>query len=159
MCVLRPGIPGVSETIRVRSIVGRFLEHSRIFCFENAGDREVYIGSADWMGRNLDRRVESVVPVLDPGLRDVLCDDVLDVFVRDNVKSRTLHADGTYERRVPLPGEPRVDAQQIFLGRYRTFENRENRVPVALFDRLDAERPRRSSVMPSSWGTRVVRRG
>ena len=71
MCVLRPGVPGVSEKIRVRSIVGRFLEHSRIFVFENGGEREVYIASADWMGRNLDRRVETVVPVLDPVVRDV----------------------------------------------------------------------------------------
>jgi polyphosphate kinase len=119
MCVLRPGLPGVSETIRVRSIVSSFLEHSRIFVFTNAGQREVYIGSADWMGRNLDRRVETVVPVLDPILQDVICDDIMDVYVRDNVKSRTLHADGTYERRVPRQGEARIDAQQIFLSRYR----------------------------------------
>ena len=119
MCVVRPGLPGVSETIRVRSIVGSFLEHSRIFVFTNAGQREVYIGSADWMGRNLDRRVETVVPVLDPILQDVICDDIMNVYVRDNVKSRTLHADGTYERRVPRPGEARIDAQQIFLSRYR----------------------------------------
>jgi len=119
MCVLRPGIPGVSETIRVSSIVSSFLEHSRIFVFANAGEREVYIGSADWMGRNLDRRVETVVPVLDPVLQDVICDDILDVYVRDNVKARTLHEDGTYELRVPRGGEPRIDAQQIFLSRYR----------------------------------------
>jgi len=119
MCVLRPGLPGVSETIRVSSIVSSFLEHSRIFVFANAGEREVYIGSADWMGRNLDRRVETVVPVLDPVLQDVICDDILDVYVRDNVKARVLHADGTYERRVPRGGEPRIDAQQIFLSRYR----------------------------------------
>ena len=119
MCVVRPGLPGVSETIRVRSIVGSFLEHSRIFVFTNAGDREVYIGSADWMGRNLDRRVETVLPVLDPILQHVICDDIMDVYVRDNVRARTLHADGTYERRSPRPGEPRIDAQQIFLSRYR----------------------------------------
>jgi polyphosphate kinase len=119
MCVLRPGLPGVSETIRVRSIVGSFLEHSRIFVFTNAGDREVYIGSADWMGRNLDRRVETVVPVLDPILQHIIIDDIIDVYVRDNVRARVLHADGTYERRSPRPGEPRIDAQQIFLSRYR----------------------------------------
>jgi polyphosphate kinase len=119
MCVLRPGIPGVSETIRVRSIVGRFLEHSRIFIFANAGDREVYIGSADWMGRNLDRRVEAVVPVFDPVLREVICDDIADVYLADNVKARTLRADGGYDRRAVLPGEPRVDTQQIFLKRYQ----------------------------------------
>jgi polyphosphate kinase len=119
MCVLRPGIPGVSETIRVRSIVGRFLEHSRAFVFANGGEREVYIGSADWMGRNLDRRVESVVPVLDPVLRDFICDDILDVYLADNVKARSLRSDGNYERRTALPGEPRVDSQQILLERYQ----------------------------------------
>ncbi len=119
MCVLRPGIPGVSETIGVRSIVGRFLEHSRMFVFENGGDREVYIGSADWMGRNLDRRVETVVPVLDPVLGDAICDDILDVHLADNVKARILRPDGAYERRSVLPGEPRVDAQRVFLERYQ----------------------------------------
>jgi len=120
MCVLRPGIPGVSETINVTSIVGRFLEHSRMFVFSNGGEREVYIGSADLMGRNLDRRVETVVPVLDPLLGDVICDDILDVLLADNVKARVLRPDGSYERRTVLPGEPRVDSQQIFLERYQT---------------------------------------
>ncbi|HYZ17145.1 MAG TPA: polyphosphate kinase 1 [Candidatus Acidoferrum sp.] len=119
MCVLRPGIPGVSETIRVRSIVGRFLEHSRMFVFTNGGDREVYLGSADWMGRNLDRRVETVVPVLDPVLRDVICDDILELYLSDNVKARVLRPDGTYERRGILPGEQRIEAQQVFLRRYQ----------------------------------------
>jgi polyphosphate kinase len=119
MCVLRPGIPGVSETIRVSSIVGRFLEHSRIFAFVNGGDREVYIGSADWMGRNLDRRVETVVPVFDPSLGETIVNDILDVYLADNVKSRILRSDGSYERRHVLPGESRVEAQQIFLKRYQ----------------------------------------
>jgi polyphosphate kinase len=119
MCVLRPGIPGVSETIRVRSIVSRFLEHSRIFVFTNGGEREVYIGSADWMGRNLDRRVETVVPVFDPLLREIVSNDILDVYLADNVKSRVLRSDGTYERRGVLPGEQRIEAQQIFLKRYQ----------------------------------------
>ncbi len=119
MCVLRPGIPGVSETIRVRSIVGRFLEHSRMYAFTNAGEREVYMGSADWMGRNLDRRVETVVPVLDPVLVDVICTDILGALLADNVKTRVLRSDGTYERRGVLPGESRVDAQQVLLKRYQ----------------------------------------
>jgi polyphosphate kinase len=119
MCILRPGIPGVSETIRVRSIVGRFLEHSRIYVFTNGGAREVHIGSADWMGRNLDRRVEAVVPVFDPALADVICDEILDLLLRDNVKTRILHSDGSYERRGVLPGEQRIDAQHIFLKRYQ----------------------------------------
>jgi polyphosphate kinase len=119
MCALRPGVPGVSETIRVRSIVGRFLEHSRMFVFANGGEREVYIGSADWMGRNLDRRVETVVPVLDPVLRETICADILDVHLADNVKARILRPDGGYERRTVFPGEPRVNAQEIFLKRYQ----------------------------------------
>ena len=120
ICILRPGVPGISETIRVHSIVGRFLEHSRIFAFANGGQRDVYIGSADWMGRNLDRRVETVVPVLDPVLRDLICDDILAVLLADNVKARVLLPDGTYRRRAVLPGETRVDAQQTFLKRYQT---------------------------------------
>ena len=114
MCVVRPGVPGVSETIRVRSIVGRFLEHSRVFVFENGGDREVFIGSADWMGRNLDRRVETVVPVLDPLLAQSIYSEVLAVMFADNVKSRVLETDGTYRRLRPV-GEMPVDAQRIFL--------------------------------------------
>jgi polyphosphate kinase len=119
MCALRPGVPGVSETIRVRSIVGRFLEHSRMFVFTNGGEREVYIGSADWMGRNLDRRVETVVPVLDPVLRETICAEILDVHLADNVKARILRPDGSYERRTVFPGEPHVNAQEIFLKRYQ----------------------------------------
>jgi len=111
MCELRPGIPGVSETIRVRSIVGRFLEHSRIFCFTNGGNRDVYVGSADWMGRNLDRRVETIVPVLDPAIREYIVTGILDVLERDNCKTRWLRSDGTYVRRLPEDGEPLFSAQ------------------------------------------------
>src|SRR5579872_3999297 len=114
MCVLRPGVPGVSEHIRVRSIVGRFLEHSRMYVFENGGDREVYIGSADWSGRNLDRRVEIVVPVLDPLLAETIYGEILAVLFADNVKARELQSDGTYRRLRPS-GEMPVNAQQIFL--------------------------------------------
>jgi polyphosphate kinase len=117
MCELRPGIPGVSETIRVRSIVGRFLEHSRIFIFANGGEREVYIGSADWMGRNLDRRVETVVPVLEAALRDHICDDMLAVLLADNCKTRWLRSDGTYVRRKPANAEPLLCAQDVLLAR------------------------------------------
>ncbi|MBD5632872.1 MAG: polyphosphate kinase 1 [Candidatus Eremiobacteraeota bacterium] len=115
MCELRPGVPGVSETIRVRSIVGRFLEHSRIFCFSNGGSREVYMGSADWMGRNLDRRVETVVPVLDAALRDYICSGILDTLDRDNLKTRFLQSDGTYVRRMREPGEPPFSAHSVLL--------------------------------------------
>ncbi len=115
MCKLRPGVAGVSETISVKSIVGRFLEHSRLYIFENAGDPEVYIGSADLMGRNLDRRVETVVPVLDPGIKATLVDEIWATLAADNEKARVLRVDGSYAYCRPGPGESRVDAQQVFL--------------------------------------------
>jgi polyphosphate kinase len=115
MCELRPGIPGVSERIRVRSIVGRFLEHSRIFAFENGGTREIYMGSADWMGRNLDRRVETIVPVLDPVLREYVWGGILDMLLRDNVNTRFLQSDGTYVRRLPEDGEAVFSAHSALL--------------------------------------------
>ncbi len=114
MCVLRPGVPGVSESIRVRSIIGRFLEHSRICVFENGGDREIYIGSADWMARNLDRRVETMIPVLDPLLAETIYGEILAVMLADNVKSRELQSDGTYRRLRPGATLP-VNAQHVFL--------------------------------------------
>ncbi|GAC1442497.1 MAG: polyphosphate kinase 1 [Vulcanimicrobiaceae bacterium] len=115
MCELRPGLPGVSETIRVRSIVGRFLEHSRIFAFANGGDPRVYIGSADWMGRNLDRRVETMVPVLDSQIRHAIVDGILETMQRDNCKTRWLQPDGTYLRRVPDDGDEPFNAQEALL--------------------------------------------
>ena len=114
MCELRPGVPGVSETIVVRSIVGRFLEHSRVFVFANGGQREVFFGSADWMGRNLDRRVEIVVPVLDEAVKERIC-KILDVLLSDNVKARFMCSDGTYVCRVPRRDEPLVNSQHVFL--------------------------------------------
>jgi len=115
MCVVRPGLPGVSETIRVRSIVGRFLEHSRIFVFENGGDRQIFIGSADLMGRNLDRRVETLVPVFDPLIAETLHSQVLGLLFADNVQARELQPDGTYRRLRPEGGQMPIDAQHIFL--------------------------------------------
>ena len=115
-CMLRPGVPGLSETVHVRSIVGRFLEHSRIFYFRNGGDEAVYIGSADWMTRNLDRRVEVVVPVLDSRLKAYLKDTVLAAYLRDNVKSRVLTADGIYEPPPMLAGEEPFNSQIYFEG-------------------------------------------
>ncbi|MGH7716038.1 MAG: RNA degradosome polyphosphate kinase, partial [Vulcanimicrobiaceae bacterium] len=105
------------------SIVGRFLEHSRMYIFENAGNREVYIGSADLMGRNLDRRVETIVPVLDHAIADVLCNDLWATFAADNQKSRILRSDGTYERRRPRGSEPPLNAQNVFLERAQARES------------------------------------
>ncbi len=110
ICALRPGVPGLSERISVRSIIGRFLEHSRIFYFQNDGAEELYIGSADWMQRNLSRRVEVIAPVCDPGIKRYLKDEVLAAYLRDNVKARRLLPDGTYER-IQAPAEARFDVQ------------------------------------------------
>jgi polyphosphate kinase len=115
VCCLRPGIPGVSERIAVTSIVGRFLEHSRIFWFGNGGAEEVYLGSADLMPRNLDRRVEVLFPVSDPALARHLREDVLDVYLRDNVRARRMRPDGSYERLQAGDGAPAVDSQATLL--------------------------------------------
>jgi len=115
-CMLRPGVPGLSETIHVRSIVGQFLEHSRIFYFANGGDDDVYIGSADWMTRNLDRRVEVVTPILDANLKQILKNVVLGAYLKDNVKARVLNADGVYERVPMAPGEAAFNSQLHFEG-------------------------------------------
>ncbi|MBI5600632.1 MAG: polyphosphate kinase 1 [Gemmatimonadetes bacterium] len=98
ICCLRPGVPGESERIRAVSVVGRFLEHSRLWRFENGGDPEYYLGSADWMPRNLDRRVEAMVPILDRALHPRL-EAVLNVFLADNRQAWDLHADGTWVQR------------------------------------------------------------
>ncbi len=115
-CMIRPGEPGLSQTIHVRSVVGRFLEHSRVFYFANGGEEEVYIGSADWMARNLDRRVEVVAPVLDPQLKKYLKETVLDAYLRDNVQARVMKSDGTYEMPPMAPGEERFNSQLFFEG-------------------------------------------
>ncbi|MFW5905753.1 MAG: polyphosphate kinase 1, partial [archaeon] len=108
ICRLRPGIEGLSETIDVHSVVGRFLEHSRIFYFENGGDPEYYLGSADWMTRNLDHRVEAVAPVEDVTLREQLR-FTLEVMLTDNCKRWTMQPDGTYEQCEPEDGaQPRI---------------------------------------------------
>jgi polyphosphate kinase len=112
---LRPGIPGVSANIRVVSIVDRFLEHSRIFYFGNGGDPQVYIGSADWMDRNLSRRVEVVWPVEQTDLKQRLIREILATTMADNTKARELLPDGTYRRVVPGPDQPRVRSQERFL--------------------------------------------
>jgi polyphosphate kinase len=98
MCALRPGIRGVSDRIRVRSIVGRFLEHSRIFYFANGGQEEIYLGSADWMPRNLYERVEVVFPVKSEALRERVYHEILTPYLADVAKARLLKPDGTYVR-------------------------------------------------------------
>jgi polyphosphate kinase len=114
ICCLRPKIPGLSENIRVISIVGRFLEHSRIYYFENAGDPSVYLSSADWMPRNFFRRIEVAFPIETPALRDQIINDVIPTFLHDRVKARELQADGTYLRLKPEGAEPHRQAQWQF---------------------------------------------
>jgi polyphosphate kinase len=116
VCMLRPGVPELSENIRVRSIVGRFLEHSRVLYFLNDGAEEVYLGSADWMVRNLNRRVEVVTPVEDPGLKKYLKEDVLEVYLRDNTNARELQPDGSYVRVTVDDGAEPFDSQMYFEG-------------------------------------------
>ena len=113
MCCLRPGIPGVSDNIEVRSIIGRFLEHTRVFYFENDGDYELYCSSADWMERNLFRRVETCFPIEDKKLRDRILDE-LKLYLQDNTQAWILQNDGTYVRETPGDNPP-VSAQQSLL--------------------------------------------
>ncbi len=114
ICCLRPKIPGLSENIRVISIVGRFLEHSRIYHFENGGDPVVYLSSADWMPRNFFRRIEVAFPIETPALRDQITNDVIPTFLNDRVKARELQPDGTYRRLKPEGPEPSRQAQWQF---------------------------------------------
>ncbi len=119
ICCLRPKIPRLSENIRVTSIVGRFLEHSRIYYFGNAGKPDVFLASADWMPRNFVRRVEIAFPVEAPALRDEIIADVLPKFLHDRVKARELQPDGSYRRLKPEGKEPREQAQLQFRERSR----------------------------------------
>jgi polyphosphate kinase len=114
ICMLRPGIQGLSENIRVRSIVGPLLEHSRVYYFANGGEEEVYMGSSDWMPRNLDRRVEVVAPVENANLKNYLKNEYLGAYLRDNVKARELMADGFYRRVTPEANELEFNCQLAF---------------------------------------------
>jgi polyphosphate kinase len=119
ICCLRPGVPGVSEHIRVISLVGRFLEHSRLFYFANGNghrrEEELYLGSADLMPRNLDRRVETLFPIEQPQLRAALRDKVLLHLLKETSNARELQSDGSYIRRRPAEGQPPLDMQMWFV--------------------------------------------
>ena len=114
LCCLRAGVPGLSETIRVFSTLGRFLEHSRIYRFENGGDPEFFIGSADWMRRNLNRRMETIMPVTDPTLKQEL-EQTLQVYENDNCSAWDMKPHGRYKQRRPRKGEERRAAQEVFI--------------------------------------------
>jgi len=127
ICCLRPKIPNLSENIRVISIVGRFLEHSRIYYFENAGQPELFLSSADWMPRNFLRRVEVAFPIENPALRDEIVNGVLPKFLHDRVKARELQPDGSYRRLKPEGTEPREQAQLQFRERSRRQSKKQSR--------------------------------
>jgi len=122
ICCLRPGIKNVSERIRVVSVIGRYLEHSRIFYFQNDGNEALYIGSADWMPRNLDRRVEAVTPVEDPDLSKDL-QEILSIMLSDNRQSWELQPDGSYKQRRPKQGEPERSAHQMLTNMSHQLES------------------------------------
>ena len=112
ICCLRAGMPDISENIRVYSIIGRFLEHSRVFYFANGGTEEIWLGSADWMNRNLRGRVEVVFPIFNPGLRQRIYRDLIELAIADRTKSRQMRANGTYTRHTPSPGEEETEMQE-----------------------------------------------
>ncbi len=120
ICCLRPGIPGISDNIRVTSVVGRFLEHSRIYYFLNGGAAEVYMGSADLMPRNLDRRVETIFPVENNMLKIRILDEILAIGMLDNMKAHELLPDGTYRRLKPKDGETALNSQIWFMEHLRS---------------------------------------
>ncbi len=119
ICCLRPGVPGISENIRVRCLLGRYLEHGRVYYFHNGGEEEVYLGSADLMQRNLNRRVEVIFPVESADLKRQIMDEIIAIELRDNVKSRRLLPDGTYLPILPGAGEAPLEAQRWFMERRR----------------------------------------
>ncbi|OYR54631.1 polyphosphate kinase 1 [Halorubrum halodurans] len=142
ICRLRPGIEGVTDTVTVRSVVGRFLEHSRIFYFENAGDPEYLVGSADWMTRNLDRRVEAVTPIEDPEIRAEL-ESILERYLADDRKAWLLRSDGSYVQRTPEPGEEPRSVQEELMRRAAADASeqafRDRTVPAPARDESDAD--------------------
>src|ERR1700686_799384 len=148
ICSLRPGIRGISDRIRVRRIVGRFLEHSRVFYFENGGEPEVYLGSADWMSRNLHERVEVLFPLKNPLLRDRVVHEILAAYLADNMKARFLQKDGRYLRawqsprgrsKSPPRGSAAFSAQDFLIGLAEGVKIPEG-IPVSVPRRISSNR-------------------
>jgi polyphosphate kinase len=140
MCCLRPGMAGISENIRVRSIIGRFLEHSRVFFFENNGQPEVLCSSADWMDRNMFKRVEVCYPLQDPKLRERVIKDLED-YLKDNQNAWALQADGCYERISPAEGEAAINVQRNLLMKLSEKQIAINETPVLLQAQPDSPPP------------------
>jgi polyphosphate kinase len=148
ICALRPGVRGVSDRIRVRSIVGRFLEHSRIFYFANGGQEEAYLGSADWMPRNLYERVEVIFPLKDALLRERVRHEILESYLADNVKSRLLQKDGSYKRIWQTQGKRKPP------GGIAAFSAQDFLIALA-----EGKLPLEAMPMPAPSGTRKARFG
>jgi polyphosphate kinase len=130
ICSLRPQVAGLSENIQVRSIVGRFLEHSRIYYFNNADQGEIFLGSADLMTRNIERRVEVLFPVQDARLVKMLHDEVLQAYLKDNVKARRMLPDGNFNRFKLAPATDRRDSQSWLLAHYRNEAQEDTSAPI-----------------------------
>jgi polyphosphate kinase len=167
ICSLRPGIRGLSDRIRVRSIVGRFLEHSRIYCFENGGEPEVYLGSADWMPRNLHERVEVLFPLKNPLLRDRVVHEILAAYLADNVKSRFLQSDGRYLRswqsprgrsKRPPRGSAAFSAQDFLIGVAEGTKTPEE-IPAAIPRRSSRATSARASISRAAIGRPLMGKG
>ncbi|MRR31469.1 RNA degradosome polyphosphate kinase, partial [bacterium] len=124
ICCLRPGITGLSENIRVISVLGRFLEHSRIYYFHNGGNEEIYMGSADLMPRNLNQRVEVLFPVEDRSMIGHIRANILQPYLEDNIKARIMRPDGTYTRIHPEKEQELVNIQSLFLSRRKKGNGR-----------------------------------
>ena len=146
ICALRPGIPGISDNIVVRSVVDRFLEHSRIYYFENGGQPEVFVGSADWMDRNLSRRVDAIFPIEAPALKHRLIHEILQVSLNDNVKARQMQPDGSYRLIHPAESEKPLRSQEYFLGLAdaRTLASPEAKTPGVVKPARVARSPRKN---------------
>jgi polyphosphate kinase len=119
ICCLRPGLKDISENIRVISIVGRFLEHSRIYYFRNAGQEEIYLGSADLMPRNINRRVEVLFPIQDKRMARFLRNEVLMTYLADNIKARYMLSNGSYRRATPGAKEKPLNSQEWLIARHQ----------------------------------------
>jgi polyphosphate kinase len=150
VCALRPGLPGISETIRVTSVVDRFLEHSRIYYFENGGDPDVYIGSADWMDRNLTRRVEVVFPIDQADLKARVIDEILKTTLADNQKARLLLPDGTYRRVEAKPDEELVRSQVRFLELAKKSAERALTAPASASQPIPVTATTKPKIVPRS---------
>jgi len=130
ICCLVPGVENLSENIEVRSIVGRFLEHTRIFYFFNDGNEEIYLSSADMMQRNLDRRVEVTFPIEDPSLKQELIKTVIKYSLKDNVKTRKLNPDGTYTLLRPQDGEKKIISQEWLMNHVTKSKNKTAKIKI-----------------------------